>query len=520
MENLWEKELCEGSTSYVDIFDDIKTESVSSGHGLSKNDLISTQLREKGNQKFKDSLWIDAMDYYNKSLRFAAIGTKNMSFVYANRAACFLHLKMFDKCLIDIEMAKEGNYPKELLPKLEKREADCLKMMKREKQEHLLERKLSFEANANFPCLANVVEIQWNDEFGRHVIAKCDLPAGKTILVEKSFLSTTLSGPFIGCATCQRTTMNFIACDHSMMSLLDSTIAVFCDDHCKQAGLHKYDCNFVYDRNQANDSQLRMMAQTIFFGMDAMENIDEMIQFVEETERIKSSWTPDSIVDAKSKYRLFLTLAAFPDENEKKSLVVKAKSLYGILIGIPTVNGVFNTTEKQQFLKHLVTKHVVIASQNAINATQNQCQRIATLGLIFPLFNHECAPNLLNFSIGDQQVCITMRPVKKGGQLFVSYVTADVSTRLRQTHLMNNFGFLCKCDKCELKSSTLAAKKLLADPLYLFLQRNRKVDLLNDTIRANIKEKCIDLLNKHGQTWFPELEFVVDLYVKSELYEH
>lgn len=517
MDNLWKKESSAKNASYIDIFADIDAIPVLSGHGLSKNDSISTRVREKGDQHFaettKSNCWMDAMERYNESLRFAEIGSKSVSLAFANRAACFLHLKMFDKCLIDIEMAKQENYPKELLPNLEKLKSDCLKMMKQQKKVHLLERKLCYEANANFPCLADVVEIKRNDEFGRHAIAKCDIPAGKTILVEKSFLSTTLSGPLINCTTCQRTRMNFIACDHC-------TIALFCDDQCKEASLHKYDCNFVYYRDRANNSQLQIVAHSIFFGMEAFKDVDEMIRFVEETEQIKSEWTPDSIVDAKSKYRLFLTLAAFPDDNEKMVMVKKAKSLYGILITMPTVNRAFNTIQKRQFLKHLVTKHVLIKCQNAINATQNQCQRITTLGLIFPLFNHACSPNVLNFSIGDQQVCITLRPVKKGGQLFVSYITADATTRQRQTHLMKQFGFLCKCEKCKPKFAASNVENLLTDSLYLFLQRNRNVDLLNDIIRANIKKNCVDLLNKHGQIWNPELEFVVKMYTKSELSEH
>ena len=102
----------------------------------------------------------------------------------------------------------------------------------------------------------------------------------------------------------------------------------------------------------------------------------------------------------------------------------------------------------------------------------------------------------------------------------MTYSVADVPTRLRQIHLMKDFGFLCKCDKCEPKFKASAVEKLLADPMYLFLQRNRNVNLLNDITRANIKEKCVDLLNKHGQIWSPELEFVVNMYTKSELSEH
>lgn len=513
MENLWKKESKSGN--YVDLFDDIELTPIANANGLRKHDLISTQLRHKGDQKFVENAWVDAMECYNKSLRFA-ISVENVSLTYANRAACFLHLKMFDKCLNDIEMSKSENCTsKGLLIKLEKCKAECLKTMKREHQEQFLERKLNYDCHANFPCLADVVEIQCNEQYGRHIVAKCEIPVGKVILVEKSFLSTTLSEKLTGCATCLKTRMNFIACE-------SCTIAMFCDDKCRKSNVsHNYDCNFIYDRDTSYNGQLMMMAQTIFFGMEAFGGVfDEMKRFIEETEEIKVNYVPKSVVDMKSKYRLFLTLAAHTDEFEKKTLLSKAKTLYTILLKLTTVNGMFDTVAKQRFLMHLVTKHVVVTSRNAINATQNQCQRIATLGLIFPLFNHACAPNLLNFTTGDQQICITMRPVQTGEQLFVSYVVADVSTRQRQMHLMKNFGFLCACEKCDPKSKMTDVTNLQSDTGYLFIQRNRNRDLINQQNRQIIKTKCIDLLNKHGRSWFMELEFVLDMYIKCELYEH
>ncbi|XP_031619047.1 histone-lysine N-methyltransferase SMYD3-like [Contarinia nasturtii] len=512
MENLWKKESNGKSSIYMDIFKNIETAEVSNANGLPKNDVISTHLRKKGDGKFGDNLWIDAMEYYNQSLRFA-VDSENVSLAYANRAACFPHLKMIDKCLVDIEMSKRENCPKDLMEKLKKCKDDCHKVMKREQQEKTIEGKLSYDCDVNIPCLADVVKIQYNEKFGRHVVAKCDIPAGKVILAEKSFLSTTLSGPITACTSCQKTRMNFIACENC-------TIAMFCDEKCKKASvLHKYDCNIIYDREPHYNGPLQMMARSIYFGMEAFENMHEMIKFVEATEKIKSNYVPESVVDMQSKYRLFLTLATYSKEYKKETLIL-AKRLFMILIKLPTVKKAFDTMEKQRFLMHLATKHVIIKILNAINATQNQCQRVATLGLIFPLFNHACAPNLLNFSRGDQQICMTLRPVQAGQQLFVSYSTADVSTRQRQLHLLTHFGFLCACEKCDPKHTTADVTKLLSDPGYAFLQRNRKSDLLNDQNRWTMKKKCIDLLNKHGHSWYSELEFVLDMYIKCEMYEY
>lgn len=39
--------------------------------------------------------------------------------------------------------------------------------------------------------MANVLKIQRNNEFGRHVVSKCDIPAGETVLIEDNFISLT-----------------------------------------------------------------------------------------------------------------------------------------------------------------------------------------------------------------------------------------------------------------------------------------------------------------------------------------
>lgn len=43
------------------------------------------------------------------------------------------------------------------------------------------ELKLSYEANESYPCLTVVVEIKYNDEFGRHLIAESHIPVEKIV---------------------------------------------------------------------------------------------------------------------------------------------------------------------------------------------------------------------------------------------------------------------------------------------------------------------------------------------------
>lgn len=512
MNNLWQKNPLENGI-LVDIFKNIGPSSISIDTEFEKNSDTSTRMRGLGNDIFRKNNYFEAMEYYNSSLRWAESGTKNETLAYSNRSACFLHLKMYQKCLTDIDMAlaMQENISKELQLKLMKRKTECIKLMKHDKQEQPIKRNLCSGANKNFPCLADVATIQHNEEFGRHVVANCDIPVGKAILIEESFLSTTLWG-ISACATCQKTRMNFIACEHC-------SLAIFCDEECKRNNyLHQYDCGVNYDKIETENGELQMIAQSVFFAMDALKSVDKLIDFVFRVRKNAPNWMPKSIADAQSKYELFLMLCAPVDGHQE--FFIKAKKLYTILLKLPTISSYFKSEAEKRFLMHLVTNHIFIIKKNSIVSTQNKCQRIVTLGLVFPLFNHECSPNLLNFSVGNRQICMTLRPVRKGDQLFVSYICADIPTRMSQQYLMQNFGFLCKCDKCVPKSQPDNVARLITDPSYKFLQLNIKSDLMVQKIRLNIKEKCIILLNKYGHVWSPQLQFVLDVYIKTEMYEH
>lgn len=52
-----------------------------------------------------------------------------------------------------------------------------------------IELKLCFDPNEKYPCMADVLEVQKNSDFGRHIIAKSDIAVGKIVLIEKSYVS-------------------------------------------------------------------------------------------------------------------------------------------------------------------------------------------------------------------------------------------------------------------------------------------------------------------------------------------
>lgn len=153
-----------------------------------KYNVKSIDCCESGNLRFSAKLWCDAMECYNQALCFAKSGSELIGFAHANRSSCSLAMKMFKKCLNDIELAKENHYPQEKWKKLDQREVKCLNLMtKEEDKSEFYNFKLDFEANEQFPCLANVLRIENNSEYGRHIVATDDIDVGKIVMVEPSY---------------------------------------------------------------------------------------------------------------------------------------------------------------------------------------------------------------------------------------------------------------------------------------------------------------------------------------------
>lgn len=171
----------------------------------------SDYLRDAGNRKFREKKFVEAMELYSQSLCFAEPETNNVCFAYANRATCFLRLEKFDNCLRDIDLAVEANYP--FMQKLMKRKDECQQSMENAGPiTDAIEIKLDFEPNERYPCMVDVLDVQNNAEFGRHIIAKSDIAVGKTLLIEKNYVSIGCATDRIQCYGCLKEEQNFIAC--------------------------------------------------------------------------------------------------------------------------------------------------------------------------------------------------------------------------------------------------------------------------------------------------------------------
>ncbi|XP_031637912.1 SET and MYND domain-containing protein 4-like [Contarinia nasturtii] len=480
------------------------------------------------NARVKPGLYA-TIQLYNQCLCFAEIGSKNVGFAYANRAICFLHCGKHSECFKDIELAIAANHPPELLPDLMKLKQECEGNLEKFKKmnnrschtqsygKRVIDPQLSFSPHEKFPCMANVLEIQENEEFGRHVVATCDIAVGQTVLVEENYVSqSSKSFNLVHCGTCLQYSGSLFPCSKC-------TDVMFCSETCQnQNELHHKFCGANFERMP---SHIRFIIRSMLIGIIAFTSAEEMMEFVENTLAKRTTQVPEAANDEKSKYALFLNLKG---PRGDKFDVETTYKVYTGLLDIALIKSMFDSQQSQRFLMHFAAEHVSIISSLIVARNSNfnplACRpTIRAIPNVFSLFNHSCAANLLNLSFGNSEVCITIRPIKKGDQLFVKYLDAGIqskprSRRRRQDALLKYWGFLCKCDKCEPNCKPKQRAKMKSDENYQFLSKARCNYYKGICDRTELSSKCIAFLEKFGHLpWSEEMNLVLDVYTKCLL---
>lgn len=471
-----------------------------------KCDQLSMDFRRQGNKKLANEAYRDAMELYNRSLSFAEIGSETVSLVYANRSLCFLKLKMYQKCLIDIELAIKANYPEHLMHKLKSRRADCVQLMETTEafQELWPKSQLSFEADETFTQMANVLQIECNEKFGRHFVAKSDIEVGKTILMEEAFIAKVPQTPkstTVMCDTCFKTSMNFIACDQCTV--------LFCDTDCILKNIfHKFECTDCHP-----DTIIQYFFRSVIRAIETFQNVDDLMEFVQNAvARQKKKEIPSSIEGLQSKYLAFLELSAHVTTAKWENMIRAGYTVYAFLMKQNSLQEMFATVEKQRFLMHLIVFHCLILVTNSL--THNDSGSIAFI--LASYFNHSCAPNVLACQKGNVRMIITLRPIKKGQQLFINYLSQNEHV----DNLYRKFGCRCECEKCQsdYKPYKLPVTEELAYLGQQYINRhelmkNEKNTKYDESDSRQMQKSCIDFLTKYGSMlWNDDLQFVADRY--------
>lgn len=484
-----------------------------------KCELTSARFDNIGNEYFEQREWRKAMEMYNQALCFAESGSSNLGILYAKRGFCFTNMKMYGAGMEDIDMALANNLSPDWV-------AECRQIteifQERSKPFEPLIPKLSFECDAQYSAMANVLELKFDGNERAYIVAKADIDVGKTILVEESFVAITNCYDKTCCATCLKEMRNFIPCQKC-------TDAVFCNTICMQQNhLHQISCGENFHRMP---TPIKFVVQSILKAISTFPNTQFFMQFVQVY--IGSLNAADAA--AKFKMRLNANMQNYGLFLKQKFFnalpMVTVYQAYTTLLSMPLIAKRFNSQSKKRFLMHLVGHHTMILNSSGFGGFEvNQNRFIsATLANLVSLFEHSCTPNVVHFAHGSREVCITIRPIRAGEPLCYDYDndgsqdkddSSDEETKLRKQMLWDNWRIDCKCRKCCVNDEIKPNPRMAADPVFAVLNYKSYLDDNLPTLEL-FKSRCIHFLNKFkDEPWTKEMEAIIKAYSQCILDEY
>lgn len=275
---------------------------------LEKSNDLSNHYRMKGSQEVEAKNWFEAIEFFNQALCFAESGSIEMANAFANRASCFLQLKMYEECLTDIKLAKTNECPPIILPKLSKMAATCGQKKQQPRNDAQTTQQftptLSFKPSKEYPCAANVIRFGKTKDSHRFVEATRQIDVGQTILIENGFVSSTIER-YKRCCICLKSIGNFVPCK-------DCTDTLLCYGTCEKSDLHSVECNTTSPSNGSDDDDdddevdYRLVIRSILIAFQIFPNINELDRYVDRVLFDKNFEVNDTDLSPKAKYAVFL----------------------------------------------------------------------------------------------------------------------------------------------------------------------------------------------------------------------
>ncbi|XP_031625344.1 uncharacterized protein LOC116342019 [Contarinia nasturtii] len=537
---MWQKEskhknalyvnLCGFGRNLDDTYKDVRSEinvnkKIKSLHA--KCDATSSKKQKSAKIYFEDGDWESAILKCNESLCFAENGSSCLGFSYAFRSACFFNMRMYEQCLVDIQLAKENNYPKQLFSELEKRKMSCLKYIANGFQVNVHEPQLNYTADERFSSLSNAIKIELAGKNYRTVVAKQNIDVGQIVAVDKAFTKTSFVIYGWQCNICLKRNTNLVPCK----KCTNTMICCECNDKGNGNCLHKYECGMKTSLYSNYNNYLMQELRTFFIAMNMFSNADEMMHFVEHSINSDPLEIPSALDDNRSKYRAFLKQAKNSSDTRDKQFLPIVFCVYKILLEIPQVSIVFASKKHRRFLMHLIGQHVQVNLRQTYVATkpivkpngEKEYRRLySQVGVLLGYFNHSCVPNVHLVDHDGDTIYYALRPIHAGEDLLISYFKFQWNDSSIEKLIELN----CVCECCKHKHpSTDDVIEFRKDPDFQYIIRcnlTTDIDFIEREKFDILMEKCVKLLTKYGRIlWCTELGVVLTIYgLLLEAYVH
>lgn len=139
----------------------------------------------------------------------------------------------------------------------------------------------------------------------------------------------------------------------------------------------------------------------------------------------------------------FLKLTPYHLENNKP--IVQYKDLYKCINDLcdDKIKSYFKSLDKNELLLYTLKY-----SRNAFGYYIKN-RRVPVILFHGAIFNHSCVPNVIFFAKDNKMYFVTTRDIKKGEEICDSYIDLALNKSERQNRLLNQYGFLCQCQRCK-----------------------------------------------------------------------
>ncbi|CAD6201287.1 GSCOCG00000090001-RA-CDS [Cotesia congregata] len=429
------------------------------------------ELIKSANDSFKLMRSMYLITMYTEAIMNAPIGSPELARGFASRSAALCNARLFEDSLKDIDRAMAIGYPdhlkgalylrraKNLLsldpkmrPEVQEAIAEARRLMdkvdvdsekKIDKALKKLRQKDSFSEpykkwdshkflppvpndNPLIPRASGGIALNYNEEFGRHVIATRDIKAGETLILAKAYVSAVKVDKMAKfCWYCLQRTWASVPCNLCIN-------VVFCSEECRDKAWNEYhdiECRFLTAIKTENVDPTDILS--IKMTIKAVKEAGSLEKLKEQVDML------DSMTDVARSVELLYYL-------------MKSTKMFGkkiVNLQKPRNNQWVN------FMLKLIFRHKEI-SHHAVELRVRKAEDHAPIRsyILIPLYgflNHSCDPNFHKMTSGDMNALISTRYIKKGEQIFMNYGSRfQMMDKWSRAAYLERHNFKCHCIPC------------------------------------------------------------------------
>lgn len=416
-----------------------------------KSERVSTHYRNLGNQHFQQSQDYMAWQYYNLSLLHAPPTSDTYSVAIANRSAVLCSLNKYTECMVDIEKVFSMKYPEKLRIKLLKRQSFCTENVSKQEPDEYVKQKSRIDDLLNmktpphpsYPCASSKLEVVFNDQMGRHVIARGDIGPGEVLIKEEPYFTLLLKSQCLfSCSYCLSRNANLYPC-HSCC------FALYCSTECRKKAwkdYHNVECPMVPSLVDMDFTKLELLSlRTVIKARSEHASWKDLYRTIEEAElRHRTGYQGfikegDKWVYHSQRYPAIHMLATNVEKRSISDLFQKSVTAVAFLHLLKRLTDFLKcpdpveANEVYKCVAGLLLHHIMTSptnmhgiSSNNENAEGNYVDEVSLASAPYAflsLLNHSCTPNVVRFSkLGTGEVTLfALRPIKRGMQIFDNY---------------------------------------------------------------------------------------------------